>query len=202
MFYSIRFYFVRSWYFAPARLFWPLATALLLSFVAFDAKLKAARLINRIVITGLILIISYNSLLAVKNCKLASEATNNAAQFVVMSDWINENLPKDTVVGAYSSGILSYFSERKVVNLDGLSNNSIYMASRNRAMDKFIDSMNIDYLADYESITMPNRTCGLLMDGDPSFVKNRLKEVYRMKCSSEYGDLVVYKILPKINDEQ
>jgi len=195
VFYSFRFSFVRSWYFAPARLFWPLTVILLSSLITFDYSLKTSRVISRIITTGLIIVVSYNSLLAVKNYKTESSATNGAAQ-VVMAKWINNNLPKDAVVGAYSSGILSYFSERRIINLDGLCNNAIYKASNNKTIDEFLDSMKVGYLADHESIILPGKTCGLLIDGNPLFVKNRLKEIHRIKCNSVWGDIVAYLILP------
>ncbi len=36
--------------------------------------------------------------------------------------WINHNLPEDAKVGSFNAGILGYYSQRVVVNLDGLAN--------------------------------------------------------------------------------
>ena len=38
------------------------------------------------------------------------------------AEWIAANLPEDAVVGSFDAGVIGYFAERPVVNLDGLVN--------------------------------------------------------------------------------
>lgn len=123
-------------------------------------------------------------------------ATRGAGQFVVMAEYIKNHLPKDAIVGAYSSGILSYFSERRVVNLDGLANVDILEVASSRQMDRYLDALGVTWLADHESIIWPDLTVGLLRDGNPEYVK-RLQEVYRVPCDSAYGDIVLWRVLPE-----
>lgn len=65
--------------------------------------------------------------------------------------WIEENTPKETVVGAWNAGVLAYFSDRKVVNLDGVINDEAIEYNRRRAIDDYIAKRNIELVADVES---------------------------------------------------
>ncbi len=66
--------------------------------------------------------------------------------------WINRNLPLDTIVGSWNAGILAYFCERPVVNLDGLANNFEFLEylRENRVYDYVLDR-KIRFVADYDA---------------------------------------------------
>lgn len=64
--------------------------------------------------------------------------------------WMNENLPKDAVVGAFNSGIQSYFSTHRVVNLDGLVNNEALAALKQKNVWGYMKDEGIEYLAEYD----------------------------------------------------
>jgi 4-amino-4-deoxy-L-arabinose transferase-like glycosyltransferase len=79
--------------------------------------------------------------------------------------WIDQNTPEDTRVGAFNAGIVAYFSERPVVNLDGVMNRPAYKALRDCRTGDFIRSSKIDYVADsLAAFTMAS--CGLTLDKD------------------------------------
>jgi hypothetical protein len=118
-----------------------------------------------------------------------------------MAEYINANLPQSAIIGAYSSGILSYFCERRVINLDGLANNEIVAVARSRRMDAYLDAKGVRYLADHESIIRPGFTVGLQIDGDPRYIK-RLRELHRVPDPSVFGDIVLWEVLPRDDRER
>lgn len=196
MFYAIRFSFVREWYFVAARVLWPAVSIVICAFALSHPVLSETK--RRVLQIGMVLGLVYavgNSAYTALNYLKEYGATRGASQFVIMANYIKENLPQDAIIGAYSSGILSYFSERCVINLDGLANNDILKVVRTRTMDVYLDSRGVRYLADHESITWPGLVVGLPRDGNPKFL-TRLKEIYRVPCDSRYGDIVLWEIMP------
>src|SRR4029079_11078160 len=59
--------------------------------------------------------------------------------------------PPQAVVGAFNAGIVSYFSGRPTVNLDGAMNASAIDAVRERRLGEYIRASGITHLADVES---------------------------------------------------
>jgi hypothetical protein len=61
--------------------------------------------------------------------------------------WVKENLPGDAILGMNDAGTLGYFSERKVVNLDGVINNYEYQDYlRNGRFVQYLNNQKISYL--------------------------------------------------------
>lgn len=198
LFYSIKFSFVRSWYFAPSRLLLPLLAILfvmLLRSVAFDIRKKIFLKTAACVLLSYLVVADVGQI--AQEMARKSPVTAGDGAFIDMANWINASTPKDAIIGAYSSGILSFFCERRVINLDGLNNNAVYDASKRREMHKLLERQGVGFLADHESIAKPNKTCGLVRDGDPDFATSRLQEIYRIPCRGEYGDIVAYRIMPR-----
>jgi len=65
-----------------------------------------------------------------------------------MAQWISRHTAPDTVVGAWNSGILGFYSGRTVVNLDGLVNVDAVRAMRARALSAYLDQRRVQYLVD------------------------------------------------------
>ena len=55
-------------------------------------------------------------------------------------------------IGAFQAGIIGYFSQRDVVNLDGKVNPAAYSAIRNRRLYQYVREQGIDYIMDWEWI--------------------------------------------------
>ena len=70
--------------------------------------------------------------------------------FYSASQWINENVEEDAVIGVWNAGIIGYFSERRVVNLDGFVNSVEFLRSIKNAepLSDILERLSIDYLAD------------------------------------------------------
>ncbi len=85
---------------------------------------------------------------------LREPPNNLAATRYEVAKWIDANLEEDAVVGSFNAGQLGYFSNRSVVNLDGLINNVSYFETVLRdespdALAAYMDRVGIDYVADY-----------------------------------------------------
>jgi len=66
------------------------------------------------------------------------------------AEWFNEHVPSDTVIGSFNSGIIGYFTDATVINLDGLVNNDAYEAMQDRKLWVYIESTEISYLVDFD----------------------------------------------------
>jgi hypothetical protein len=73
--------------------------------------------------------------------------------------WLRDHTAGDARVGSFNAGILGYFSERVVVNLDGAVNAEAYRARRNGRLLDYVLAERLDYLADWRG-TLPALRCG------------------------------------------
>jgi hypothetical protein len=66
----------------------------------------------------------------------------------IAAKWLNENLPQDCTIGVWDAGVIGYFSERKVVNLDGLINGiELYQYRKDgRGVMQYIIDKKLDYV--------------------------------------------------------
>ena len=74
--------------------------------------------------------------------------------------WIDEHVPADARLGAWNSGQIGYFSQRAVVNLDGLANDADYLeVLRHGSLADYLRRERITYLVDNDAgdLTMPYR---------------------------------------------
>jgi hypothetical protein len=79
--------------------------------------------------------------------------------------WTLENTDESDRIAAYNAGIPSYFSERVVVNLDGVVNYDAYVAARDCTTRDYIAEKDIDYVVDsYGQFVLAG--CGLTLDSD------------------------------------
>ena len=85
---------------------------------------------------------------------LKATPDNLAATRYEVANWMNANLEEDSIVGSFNAGQLGFFSDRSVVNLDGLINHVTYFEDVIRdespeALLAYMDRVGIDYLVDY-----------------------------------------------------
>jgi len=60
--------------------------------------------------------------------------------------WAREHLPQDAVLGAWTSGIFTYFSERTVVSLEGLVNDLDFLLRGRLDLERYIEEAGIEYV--------------------------------------------------------
>jgi hypothetical protein len=71
------------------------------------------------------------------------------------SRWIDANVRSDALLAAFNAGQLGYFSNRSVVNLDGLINNVSYFEAvlkreSPEPLGAYLDRLGVDYVVDYQ----------------------------------------------------
>lgn len=64
--------------------------------------------------------------------------------------WSNEHLPVGSTIGVFNAGVQAYFSEHRVVNLDGLVNNDAFEAMRAQILWRYIETASIEYIIDFD----------------------------------------------------
>lgn len=81
--------------------------------------------------------------------RVNAEGFRVADRSPVMLDIIKNQVPAGDRVGTFNSGFVQYFTDRKVINLDGLVNNEVLSYyKRNEGLDYF-RKKNIRYLVDH-----------------------------------------------------
>lgn len=135
-------HFVRSWY--------TVAAALAL-FIAFFAGLAHLQMKKSLSITTNVFIGAWlASVLWLHSPAKLSGVSNFTSPHIIGSNWINNNLPADAVIGSMNSGILSYLVDRKVINLDGVMDIRSLQAHWQKREPAYIHERGIGYLVDNE----------------------------------------------------
>jgi hypothetical protein len=117
--------------------------------------------------------------------------------------WIRHHTPQSTVLGMTDAGIVGYYSERRVINLDGVVNNKEYQEYlRRRQLSEYIRRKRIEYLIVYVIPNLPHF---------PTFSRlgNRFSEVYQGTYTEFrfcyyarlYGDVPSDEIVLRHTDE-
>jgi hypothetical protein len=68
------------------------------------------------------------------------------------ADWLEQNTAPESIVAAYQSGIMGYFSQRTVLNLDGVVNASALPHLLDGTMHTYLQAQSVDYLIDWEPL--------------------------------------------------
>jgi hypothetical protein len=74
--------------------------------------------------------------------------------FYLASQYLRKNVPENAVVGSWNAGIIGYFSNRHVVNLDGFANSFNFYQKRfveKRPLEELLELYRISYLVDARS---------------------------------------------------
>lgn len=144
-FYTLYFWEYRFYYFLPEFLILSIFFVMVFDtwiFSKFDNSLQKIRAIT----ISVILII-----FALGGIKIFTAQHEQTLAYKTAL-WIKENLPKDKIYSSANTGILSYFSQFKFVNLDGMVNNdellNVYRKGE-EAYLKYLKQKNIEYIVDY-----------------------------------------------------
>ncbi|MCS6861314.1 MAG: glycosyltransferase family 39 protein [Abditibacteriales bacterium] len=64
--------------------------------------------------------------------------------------WLKQHTEPDAIIAAWNAGVFGYFSERRVINLDGLVNNDELLdALKSRRLGDYLREKRVDYVVDY-----------------------------------------------------
>ena len=65
--------------------------------------------------------------------------------------WLAEHAPRDALVGSWNAGIVGYYAEQRVVNLDGLINDYELLESLEAGtLSEYVRKKRISYLSDMQ----------------------------------------------------
>ncbi|HZQ05892.1 MAG TPA: glycosyltransferase family 39 protein [Anaerolineae bacterium] len=109
--------------------------------------------------------------------------------------WLKDHTPPDARVGAWNSGIIAYFSERTVINLDGVVNNTltrrVIAEGGTFALQDIwhqVRADDITFITDYEQDVWQNTT---------PIVQSSLKPVHQFASTVDPRfQVTLYQVLP------
>lgn len=108
--------------------------------------------------------------------------------------WLSGYTEDDARIGAYNAGILGYFSDRTVINLDGKVNKDAYHARQQRDLKGYVCSHDITYIADSEIATVwGDATC----EGSPPASFALVRTVGRLLYYFGGGQEDILKLEPE-----
>lgn len=64
--------------------------------------------------------------------------------------WLEKRVPASARIGVFNAGVPAYFSDLKIINLDGLMNNAVADHWRAHRFGDYLGEARIDYIADLE----------------------------------------------------
>ena len=117
-------------------------------------------------------------------------------------DLLLKNFKTNSNIGSWNAGIISFYSERPIINIDGLTNDEVLPFIKDDALFDYIKLKNIEYIADLTTmITNVN------LQNRGGYTDRRMSEClvdtgmlsYPGKEFSNflYNKVVVYKVLPE-----
>ena len=115
------------------------------------------------------------------------------SEMFTASLYLNENLPQNSTVASFNSGIYAYYSDFDVINLDGVVNHFAFLAVQQKDIIGYLTDNNVDYLIDFDSAIKSDYA--LFMG--PQYPE-ALQEIKIVGGSENHplGLLRIYRILP------
>lgn len=102
---------------------------------------------NKITSRVVVIIFIFYYLIGILNLKTAPYRHQAGMLLAALNIKNNHDIQ---IIGSWNAGILSYFSNKQVVNLDGLANDNVYNFIINNTLFDYIQKEKIHYIADYD----------------------------------------------------
>lgn len=138
-----------TWYY-PAILILVISVGILTLRIIFNKMGKFKWIFSFLII---FLVFAQNSLyknIENETNELPKAVNSSRIRFYEGTQWMNNNLPRGSIIGAFSAGIQGFFSEHIVINLDGFANSKDYLNHlKSKKFKEYIDRNNITYISDY-----------------------------------------------------
>lgn len=187
--YPLVFWQIRAWYFLVTVLAWAVLSGLAAAVLIGCLPAGFGRLGRAVFVIGplLIALVCFAATAhQLKRRPLAPWQTiyYGAAQLI---DKYPEIEPGETI-GAFNAGILGYYANRPVVNLDGVTNNEILPVLKIRELDRYLENRGIRYLIDHEEYIW-----GYGMYAGPNY-RPSLWLLYQYNTQPFAGDVVVVEV--------
>jgi hypothetical protein len=82
------------------------------------------------------------------------------------SVWIKKHLPENAIGAAWNAGVISYFSDRQIINLDGLINSYAYYDAMKRGEEpEFVINQHVAYVFDMYPVPASGNSGDFFPDG-------------------------------------
>jgi hypothetical protein len=191
---------VYSWHFASYSFFAPLVIANILCVIP-DRLLNIR---NTILVWFICLIFLCQRCYAVFG--IMNYDSRNEFRFLLLDAglWAKENSAKSDIFALKDAGYFSFYSERNVVNLDGVVNDrNLHTYIKKKNLRKYLDSLSVKFLIseiqcpsyDIMNKTYTNYACvffsHLYLVPSEIINVNRNSEVYRSKAISRKGSIAI-----------
>lgn len=160
-FYGFYLWQQQFWYFMPVLLVGSIFGGVLWAWICDIFAEMGRPVVSSIAELGLILVVLLTFLPVWRSWQSGALQVYPAqANAFRLAEALAHQTPPDAVVGAWNSGILGYFSERTVINLDGVVNNELHREIRHKgsvyfdlcAIWGYVQGREIQYLTDYENV--------------------------------------------------
>ena len=169
LFHSAIRWFVREWYFAPMAFFWAVTVGVLLAYaLAVLADIGLSRWSDGMKGVSAIWTpaLTTAAVLAVAVVFYGPQSDDwvlrlpHRQNMLSAARWLEANTDEEARIGSYNAGILGYFSDRTVVNLDGVVNEDAYRARRDGKTVEYVCGNQIDYVVDLSLDRWESVPCG------------------------------------------
>jgi 4-amino-4-deoxy-L-arabinose transferase-like glycosyltransferase len=139
------FFFVRYYY--PIYFIACIFAGLLLEegFRKLPANATIGRALAAVILVGYLSVFGYMAYACV--CR-----SNQLYCFYDVARWVEENTSPDDTIGVFQSGAIGYFSNRRVINLDGKVNRSALDALRDEKLAEYLRKEGIDVVIDNQKV--------------------------------------------------
>ncbi len=139
------FFFVRYYY--PIYFIACIFTGLLLeeAFRKLPASATLGRSLAAVILAGYLGVFGYMAYACV--CR-----SNQLYCFYDVARWVEENTSPDDTVGVFQSGAIGYFSNRRVINLDGKVNREALDALKSEGLGEYLRKEGIDVVMDNQKV--------------------------------------------------
>jgi hypothetical protein len=167
------------WYQAPAHVFWILGIGVLLdTVVRLQPRLPGRRAVT--LATGgmlaVVAVLAAGTALAEYERSPLFGATHQAARHIA------DNAPADAVFASWNAGLLGYFADRTLINLDGLVNTPSYARDLRSDDFRFLDYLarsEVEYVVDWSI---------------PDEVQPALEPLFTFVTRPDWKPVVIYRL--------
>lgn len=186
-------WFVRTWYFTPAAMLGAAALGLAAHALAFYIEDTFGRAIaaRRQAVSCTICALGALAFVVVIQPYDRFTWSGDQATELQLYDgarWLADNTPPGTRAGSFNGGVVGYYSDRTVFNLDGVVNEDAYHAIDACAVREYILVSKLEYIVDFSQSTI------LAYCGEPVVDYERIAEFN--KHPSVYGTVDVLRVVP------
>lgn len=153
---AIRWY-PRPWYFDQLLVLLPLVFALTLAVLerweqSRVPDSRGPQRLGALVVAMLTALAALQTTLSVRT--LSRGEWPWAMEMLDSARWLRHNTGKDDVAAAFNAGIIGYYSDRRVVNLDGAVNNAAYDALRRKDLLGLMRQAKVTRYLDFEPMML------------------------------------------------